>query len=248
MHKLTIATLAGAFASSAASAQVVEDQNGLATQLFSGIAVVSSQSDAQVVTTGVAGTLDSVDLQIWKYVGTVNDVTIRILSATDGKPDNALVGTLYETTIAIDDLPTFDGIPPADQLPLTTVDVSVAGLVFDVGDEFAIGAFRNGVGAPPWVLWGSGQPPYEGGSGWTSGNQGETWDNEISPFGFRTFVDLGGECAADCNGDGSLDILDFVCFQGQFVAGDPAADCNGDDSLDILDFVCFQGLFQQGCP
>ena len=56
-----------------------------------------------------------------------------------------------------------------------------------------------------------------------------------------------GVCGADLNGDGQLDILDFVAFQGAFVAGDPGADCNGDGMLDIVDFVCYQGLFTQGC-
>ena len=55
-------------------------------------------------------------------------------------------------------------------------------------------------------------------------------------------------CAADCDGNGELNILDFVCFQGLFQDGDDAADCNGDGVLNILDFVCFQGEFQAGCP
>jgi len=56
------------------------------------------------------------------------------------------------------------------------------------------------------------------------------------------------ECPPDCNGDGGLNILDFVCFQGLFAAGDSGADCNGDGGLNILDFTCFQAAFAQGCP
>jgi len=56
------------------------------------------------------------------------------------------------------------------------------------------------------------------------------------------------ECLADCNGDGSLNILDFTCFQDLFASGDPDADCNNDGSLDVLDFICFQGAFSAGCP
>jgi outer membrane protein assembly factor BamB len=55
-------------------------------------------------------------------------------------------------------------------------------------------------------------------------------------------------CAADVNGDGALNILDFVAFQSLFTSGDPLADCNADAVLNILDFVCFQGLFVAGCP
>ena len=55
-------------------------------------------------------------------------------------------------------------------------------------------------------------------------------------------------CPADVNGDGLLNILDFVAFQTLFQAGDPAADVNGDGALNILDFVAYQQLFQAGCP
>ena len=55
-------------------------------------------------------------------------------------------------------------------------------------------------------------------------------------------------CAADVNGDGELNILDFVAFQELFVAGDPGADCDANGALNILDFVCFQGVFNAGCP
>jgi hypothetical protein len=55
-------------------------------------------------------------------------------------------------------------------------------------------------------------------------------------------------CFADCDGNGALNILDFVCYQGLFQSGDPNADCDDNGSLNILDFVCFQGAFQDGCP
>lgn len=56
------------------------------------------------------------------------------------------------------------------------------------------------------------------------------------------------DCRADCDGDGTLDILDFLCFLNLFDAGDPAADCDGDGTLDILDFLCFLNAFDAGCP
>lgn len=54
-------------------------------------------------------------------------------------------------------------------------------------------------------------------------------------------------CAADLNGDGALDVLDFVLFQQYWVAQDAIGDCDGNGSFDVLDFVCYSGLFQQGC-
>ena len=35
------------------------------------------------------------------------------------------------------------------------------------------------------------------------------------------YVAVGGGCAADCDGNGLLNILDFVCYQGAFTAGCP---------------------------
>ena len=55
-------------------------------------------------------------------------------------------------------------------------------------------------------------------------------------------------CPADYNGDDSLDILDFVAFQGLFQQKDNLADCNQDGVYTILDFVCFQQQYQAGCP
>jgi hypothetical protein len=55
-------------------------------------------------------------------------------------------------------------------------------------------------------------------------------------------------CYADCDGNGGLDIFDFLCFQDAFVAGDPYADCDGNNTLDVFDFLCFQDAFVTGCP
>jgi len=55
-------------------------------------------------------------------------------------------------------------------------------------------------------------------------------------------------CFADCNDDGMLNVLDFVCYQQLFSSGDDAADCNDDATLNILDFTCFQSAFAEGCP
>jgi len=54
-------------------------------------------------------------------------------------------------------------------------------------------------------------------------------------------------CEADLNGDGILNVLDFVTMQQLFQAGDDAADVNGDGELSVLDFVAYQQLFVTGC-
>ncbi len=54
-------------------------------------------------------------------------------------------------------------------------------------------------------------------------------------------------CYADCNGSGSLDIDDFVCFSTRYALWEATADCDGSGSLDIDDFMCFQTAFAVGC-
>jgi len=60
-------------------------------------------------------------------------------------------------------------------------------------------------------------------------------------------ADVASACFPDCNEDGDLNILDFVCFQALFAAGDLGADCDGSGALNVLDFICFQGEFAKGC-
>ena len=59
---------------------------------------------------------------------------------------------------------------------------------------------------------------------------------------------IGDYCYADCDGSGSLDFFDFLCFQNEFSAGASYADCDGSGSLDFFDFLCFQNAFAAGCP
>jgi hypothetical protein len=58
---------------------------------------------------------------------------------------------------------------------------------------------------------------------------------------------LQSTCYPDCDGSGTLDVFDFLCFQDLFVAGDPSADCDGSGNLDVFDFLCFQDAFVAGC-
>jgi serine protease AprX len=55
-------------------------------------------------------------------------------------------------------------------------------------------------------------------------------------------------CKADVNGDGVLDVDDFIYFQTLFGIKDPKGDFNGDGFFDADDFVDFQTAFGVGCP
>jgi hypothetical protein len=54
-------------------------------------------------------------------------------------------------------------------------------------------------------------------------------------------------CYADCDGSGSLDLFDFLCFQNAFAAEEYYADCDGSAVLDFFDFLCFQNEFFGEC-
>jgi photosystem II stability/assembly factor-like uncharacterized protein len=54
-------------------------------------------------------------------------------------------------------------------------------------------------------------------------------------------------CEADLNGDGVLDLFDFLEYVNLFNAGDMTADCTGDQVLDLFDFLCYVNLFNTGC-
>jgi hypothetical protein len=104
-----------------------------------------------------------------------------------------------------------------------------------------------------------GQPPEELDKLWnatiTDVDQVILWWHDPDFFAIFQMWDVGVDnlvltagCYADFNGDGALNILDFIAFQNAFVGGDPNADCNGDGALNVLDFVCFQDVFKAGCP
>ncbi len=55
-------------------------------------------------------------------------------------------------------------------------------------------------------------------------------------------------CYADCDGSGSLNVNDYICFQTKFAIGDPYADCDGNGMRNVNDYICFQTEFALGCP
>lgn len=57
----------------------------------------------------------------------------------------------------------------------------------------------------------------------------------------------GGDCYADLNDDGVLDLFDFLEFTNLFNAEDSLADCDQDGAFDLFDFLCFNNEFNAGC-
>src|SRR5690242_16761985 len=51
------------------------------------------------------------------------------------------------------------------------------------------------------------------------------------------------DCRPDCNGDGKLDINDFICFQAKWKSHDPYGDYDGSGTYTVNDFIRFQADF-----
>ncbi len=55
-------------------------------------------------------------------------------------------------------------------------------------------------------------------------------------------------CRADVDGNGTLDIFDFIEFGNLFAQANPRADFEADTTFDIFDFLAFGSEFAAGCP
>jgi hypothetical protein len=55
-------------------------------------------------------------------------------------------------------------------------------------------------------------------------------------------------CGGDCDGNTTVNIFDFLCFQDAFVQQDPYADCDGNGTYNLFDFLCYQDMLASGCP
>ncbi|MCA9279877.1 MAG: hypothetical protein H6815_05455 [Phycisphaeraceae bacterium] len=55
-------------------------------------------------------------------------------------------------------------------------------------------------------------------------------------------------CYADCDGSGTLNIFDYICFGNEYASGSQYADCDGSGSLNIFDYICFGNAYAGGCP
>jgi hypothetical protein len=54
-------------------------------------------------------------------------------------------------------------------------------------------------------------------------------------------------CPPDLNGDGSLDLFDFLAFTNLYNAKDPGADWDGNGVFDLFDFLGYVNSFNAGC-
>src|SRR5262249_25042645 len=54
-------------------------------------------------------------------------------------------------------------------------------------------------------------------------------------------------CGADINGDGMVNVADYLAFLALYAAADPRADVNGDGMVNVQDYLFFLMLYAAGC-
>ena len=113
-------------------------------------------------------------------------------------------------------------------IPWSAVSTSFG--VADLTDTYATGAHTGYSGT--WWFGGANPPavPY-------------------ASFYLNLYGKTGGAgCYADCEGDGDLDVFDFLCFQNEHSNQTAYGDCENDGDWDIFDFLCYQNAYSNGCP
>ncbi|MCA9278303.1 MAG: trypsin-like serine protease [Phycisphaeraceae bacterium] len=91
--------------------------------------------------------------------------------------------------------------------------------------------------------------------GCTSGGSGANSGTSLTlPALQNAFANPQGVCAqatccyADCDGSGSLNVFDYICFGNEYAAGTSYADCDGSGGLNVFDYICFGNEYAAGCP
>jgi hypothetical protein len=77
-------------------------------------------------------------------------------------------------------------------------------------------------------------------------NAGVTANTQYS-FVYSQGTNPCATCRADINGDGTVNVSDFLAFLQLYAAGDPRADMNGSGSVNVQDFLAYLQLFAAGC-
>jgi hypothetical protein len=49
------------------------------------------------------------------------------------------------------------------------------------------------------------------------------------------------------NGDGQVNLQDFLAYLNFYASGDARADMNGDNAVNVQDFLSFLSLYAAGC-
>lgn len=191
----------------------------------------------------IAGpTIDTLGVELWSgrpgeagSTRVAGDVDTNML--TGAEPTNAFVA--------------MTGVDFTIDRPVYALTAGDLGWSVRAGDYWLVWTMEGTLDGGPYSPYlGDDQRPVAGAArqrvlgAWRPARNRTDGGNQVS-LPYEVYGSYG--CAADCDGDGTVTIFDYLCFLNAFSAGDSAADCNGDGRIDMEDFACFQAAFATGC-
>lgn len=134
--------------------------------------------------------------------------------------------------------------------PMFAGGSDASGLIENPGpQDGSIAAYLNFHGIPP------GPDPVAVFATLARANSRLSWDDRWTAPSVNSWVrgvfDVVPTCYADFDGNGALNVNDFVVFGNAYAANDLSANCDGSTASPILnvnDFQCFLNKFAAGCP
>lgn len=178
---------------------------------------------------------------MWLQGGAPQPPMVRIdLWGDDGEgnpdPENIIVkGTVVQSEVPV--LTRFDTVTDVMLVPGERYHVVINGM----DDILSLGSYMS--------TWDEGTNTIPGGAMHFTPDLALTWLT-IPDGDFGVYVETEGDqtCYADFDGNGVLDLFDFLEFQNEFNAQTPRADCTGDGLYNLFDFLCYVNEFNEGCP
>jgi beta-glucanase (GH16 family) len=82
--------------------------------------------------------------------------------------------------------------------------------------------------------------------GWWDATPSTSSAVQLHPGDFFRFVSSAA-CTVDLNGDGQVNVADYLRYLALFASGAPAADIDGDGAVNIADFLAFLRAYAAGC-
>jgi hypothetical protein len=209
MKSVALSVFLGTLFFATAQAEVVLDQE----HNFANSVASSTNGDVsqigQTFTVGVAGTLDHIDVLMFRLGGPFDptgDALLRVYNTSDGLPTGA---ALFSTIVP-------EVMVPLDTPGFVTFDVSSAGIDVNVGDVLALSVTATAGIGPYFILSDVGLAiEYSGGK--AIAKFGSNAWQVLTPnqdHGFRTFVNTGSLCAIRgtlIEGSGEQNDIDATC-------------------------------------
>lgn len=160
------------------------DQSTLKATYTGGWAISNGRELAQLVTVGVSGTLDRVDLSLVRNAGAPGDVELRIRRTVNGVPTPESTAADILLVLSGSSLPSAVN----GAIPITSVDLSNMGFMVSAGEQIAITVELTAVGggSPPWTLFADGTNIP--GAKFDYGYFGE-WKTSTGAVGVQTWVE-----------------------------------------------------------